>query len=1028
MRSSSALTFVVLVVMVLFSPRHANADGPAVFQMGPDGKPMKIVIAGDANGAAPKNGQPKPPGQPDGSDGDKPKQDDDKETKSAEPKIIRRGEVVDGTANLDELKATVGEDGKVAFQFRNQSWVELVQWLSDITNKPLDWLELPGDRVNLASPGRYTVAETQDLFNRHLLARGFTILELDGGMTITQTKGINPAVVPRVSPSGLAKLQPHAFVRTSLDIGWLSAEKMASELTAMISTNGRLTAMTTTNRIEAMDAAINLQEIARIMEQERDSASREALAPEFKLRYLPAEEAKKMLEQFLGVQQKKAAPMSPQQIQMMQQQMRSQGKAAAPAAPKIEISIVANVRQNSVIIRAPADRVAIASEFIKRIDVPSDAMTSLADIQSRLQVFRLASLDPEKLIEIIGETNVLEPSTRLRADDQNQALIVSGSAADRFIISSLIERLDGSGREFEVLQLRRLNATEVAESIAFLMGQEEEDDNNSSSRRYYGYYGYNSNNDDDKKESDEFRVAANQRYRQVLLWANQSEMEQVRSLLIKLGEMPPPGGSDRTMRTVDASTTPETYQYLLKLKQQWGSTSTVELELPDQTLFKDPIKETEDDSQTDDSQTDDADADDADDDKSDADKQDETKSKDKAKQGDPSPKRDDDDDVAQQSIIDRYFVRSQPSDNNDASTNGADNNTNDDADNGGIPPQRTIRSAADFDNAFRRKTTSESKTATEKSKASKSTIRIEVDSEGNLILLSSDTKALDELENLMLMIKPPKRPYQVFKIKYASSYWVKVNLEEYFEDNDEDEDSEADRFFRWWNDVDEDEDDEPTGLGKGNPLKFVEDPDTNTIVVSGATSDQLRTIAELIELWDVNEPTNKRKMRFTRLVSLKYSRATAIAETVKEAYRDLLSSNDKSFGGKGGGGKNQNGDTNNAKRKREDNGSGLVDRENGNEGGGADFSFKGKLSIGIDEVGNTLLVSAEGEDLLDLISGMIEKLDLAARTIDDVEIVQLSGNVSPTSVREALEAFGAKSVQEIQPPPRRDRREGNAEE
>jgi type II secretory pathway component GspD/PulD (secretin) len=974
----SSLPIFVAVVVILTGMNWVHADGPAAFRPGPDGKPVQVPGTGEEKPGANKDGQPQPPGK----EGDKSQKGDKKDEKSPEPKIIRRGEVVDGSADADELKATVGEDGKVAFQFRNQSWVELVQWLSDITDKPLDWLELPGDRVNLASPGRYTVAETQDLFNRHLLARGFTILELDGGMTITQTKGINPAVVPRVSSSELVGVQPHAFVRTSLDIGWLSAEKMAQELTAMISTNGRLTAMTTTNRIEAMDAAINLQELARMMEQERDSASRDALAPEFKLRFLPAEEAKKMLEQFLGVEEKKSSPMTPQQIQMMQQQMRNQGNKGAPAAKKVEISIVANVRQNSVIIRAPADRVAIASEFIKRIDVSSNSMTSLADIQSRLQVFRLASLDPEKLIEIISETNVLEPSTRLRADDENNALIVSGSAADRFIINSLIERLDGSGRQFEVLQLRRLKATEVAESISFLMGKEEEEDNGSSSRRYYGYYGYGSSNDDKKKETDEFRVAANERYRQVLLWANESEMEQVQSLLIKLGEMPPPGGSKRTLRTVDASATPETYEYLLKLKQQWNATSGTPLELPDQDLFKDPIKE-----------------------------EIEAKSVDPEEQKEAVPPKValDDDAVAITSTNKPgYLVVMQPP----VAGTDLDAET--------TPLNTEIRSAKDFDAAFRRKP----EPKVEQPIRAGSPIRIEVDSEGNLILLSSDTKALDELENLMLMVKPPKRPYQVFKIKYASSFWVKVNLEEYFEDK-EDEDSDADVFYRWWNDIDEDEDDGPTGLGKGNPLRFVEDPDTNTIVVSGATNEQLRTIAELIELWDVSEPTNKRKMRFTKLIPLKFGRASSIAETVKEAYRDLLSSNDKSFGGKGGGG-GQSGNKGSEKRKREGSGSGLVDGENGNEGGGADFSFKGKLSMGIDEIGNTLLVSAEGEDLLELIGGMIEKLDLAARSAGEVEILQLSGNVSSESVQQALEAFGASAKQNVDIP--RKRRDNNGGE
>jgi hypothetical protein len=106
------------------------------------------------------------------------------------------------------LTQTVGEDGRVAFQFRNQGWVELVQWLADVSDQPLDWLALPADRVNMRSPGRYTVEQTRDLFNRHLLARGYTLLEIDGGLTVAKTETINPAMVPRVEGDQIADLQP----------------------------------------------------------------------------------------------------------------------------------------------------------------------------------------------------------------------------------------------------------------------------------------------------------------------------------------------------------------------------------------------------------------------------------------------------------------------------------------------------------------------------------------------------------------------------------------------------------------------------------------------------------------------------------------------------------------------------------------------------------------------------------------------------------------------------------------------------
>ena len=99
-------------------------------------------------------------------------------------------------------------------------------------------------------------------------------------------------------------------------------------------------------------------------------------------------------------------------------------------------------------------------------------------------------------------------------------------------------------------------------------------------------------------------------------------------------------------------------------------------------------------------------------------------------------------------------------------------------------------------------------------------------------------------------------------------------------------------------------------LSKRRPLKFISDLDTNTILVQGADAEQLKTIRELIELYDVPEPVNSQKARVTKLFSIKYSKASVVAAVIKDAYRDLLSTNDPALAGwprgegqqRGGGG------------------------------------------------------------------------------------------------------------------------------
>lgn len=955
---------------------------------------------------------------------------------AAEPKVIRRQDVKSPTGDNKELDAAaLGEDGRVAFQFRNQTWPELIDWLAELSGEPLDWLELPADRVNITTPGRYTVDEVIDLFNRHLLSRGYTLLKLDGGLSVVKCAGINPAVVPRLDPESLAKSPPHSFVRVSFEAGWLSAEKLAAELAPMISGNGKLTALSTTNRIEAMDAAISLRQIGELLRQELDAASRESLAPEFKLRHIPAEEAKLLLEQFLGVAKEESPAMTPEQMQMqmqmkmqmqMQEQQLQQQSGKPPSDKKAgTIAIVANPRQNSILIQAPPDRVAIATEFLKRIDVPGASMTTLADVENRVEVFRLVSLDPAKLIDIVQEMNVLEPSTRVRVDAQNKALIVSGSAADRYIIRQVIARLDGSGRSFEVLQLRRLDAAEVAESIGFLMGKTNKE-KDPQRRRYYGFF--DQGNEGDKAKEDEFRVAANTRYRQVLLWANTTEMDEVRNLLVKLGELPPPDGSPDRLRVIEAEAVPETLRYLEQLRRQWEEVESNPIELPPVENFRNgdaaAPRASSDASEATPKGGDEGE-------KSDSDK---TRSEGEGRDDRPAGKAEPDPGLSDAATYDATGLGSRslrftstPAAEGGEQGNGPEPAAGESA----TPALPKIRSMEDFDRAFAKPKgapeTGESPGADpagpqgasrEGSRdravrpsgrgGSSDPIRIQVDPSGNLVLSSKDAQALDRLEGLMLRYAPPRRPYHTFYAKHVSATWIKLNLEDFFKEDDKKK-NDSDGFARWLFDLESPEEDKgPAGLGKSNKLRFVDDIDTGTIVVRGATPEQLKTIEELIRIWDVPEPVNDRRARFTKLVTLRYARAEAVAETIKETYRDLLSGNDKAFqqaqvqpdpGAQNGRPPRA---PRNGRRGADDD-----QQEQGTvpQGGPADPTFKGKLSIGVDAVGNTLMVSAEGEPLLELISDAIMQLDQAARSADGIRITNVPVTIRAESLENALKVI-----------------------
>ena len=142
-----------------------------------------------------KPGEPSRPGMAKGPPGAEKGKPEEKK-----PPAIQRPTTPPKPPDPNELKVKPDKLGKWTFNFKNQPWQGILEWLADNSGMSLDWQEVPGDYLNLTTPpGRsYTVRETRDLINRHLLARGYTLLSQGSILSVVGVSKLNPAMVPRV--------------------------------------------------------------------------------------------------------------------------------------------------------------------------------------------------------------------------------------------------------------------------------------------------------------------------------------------------------------------------------------------------------------------------------------------------------------------------------------------------------------------------------------------------------------------------------------------------------------------------------------------------------------------------------------------------------------------------------------------------------------------------------------------------------------------------------------------------------------
>ncbi len=849
--------------------------------------------------------------------------------KPEEPKPAMRPTTPPKPPNPDELKVRPDADGKVRFSFQGQPWEPVLKWLADISGMSLDWQKLPGDFLNLSTQRRYTVRETRDLINQHLLARGYTLLCNGEVLTAASIKDLDPSLVPRVTPEELDQRDPHEFVKVSFPLDWLMADAIIEEINPMKSPNGKLTPLKSMNRLEALDAVINLREIRSLLNDVQSADNQQRLVREFVLQYARASEVLEQLQTLLGPDakgevmpgmpggqnpqpggdnpQQQAMMMARMQQQQQQQQQGGQPGVQGMLKPKPQVTLVLNQRRNSILAHAPPDKMAIISQAVSAIDVPLDTTQSLLTNVNRMQVYRITGVDPEPVVKTLQEIGNLDPTTRLQIDKKNKAIVAYASLADHVTIRSVVEKLSGSERRFEVIRLRRLAADYVAGSITFMMLGEKKE---KPARQPYWMTDYGNQSGDKDKSVNEFRVEADVDHNRLLLWTNEVELGEVENLLVKLGEIPPKGSRRETQRVINVRDSKEGEELLEKIRRAWPT-------MAPNPLLVNPAPA--------------------------------------AEKTPPKP------------AIEQ-ILPSEP-----VTKNARAEATESDA----LKFVQFSREGAPW---------AESKEPSGKTPPS---VEIKMDAEGRLIISSEDTDALDSMEELAAQLAPPRRSYKVFKLKYAWAYGVALNLEDFFKDEEKKDSRTNILDYIYGYGQDDSKDDRQNRLSKRRPLKFISDSESNTILVENADAGQLKTIAELIDLYD-KQPDDSQSVRKTETIHLQYSKAKVIAETVKDVYRDLLSANDKALQG--------------AKPNERDSSRMYIYEFSSDEDGKKDQKmpkFKGQLSIGIDELSNSLVVSAPAY-LFEQVQKMVKDLDAAAAPTSTIKVVKLGQGVSSQQAREVL--------------------------
>lgn len=901
---------------------------------------------------------------------------------------VLRPETPDAPPDPDELKLRPDEQGRIRFNFQGQPWVSVVTWLAEISDLSLDWQELPPGFLNLHTQQSYSIEEARDLINRHLLDRGFTLLKHGEILSVVRITKVDPSLVPRLEPDELAEARPHDFVRVTFPLDWITAESAVEDLKALISPNGKLTTIKAANQLEAMDAVANLRDIRRLVADPESPRGPRRLVRQFRLEHIKATECQPQLQKLLGLERQSSgggsdpATMFQQMATFMKQAGIQPGdvKVGRPQTPQVHL--VANPRDNSIVVNAPAEQMAIITEAIKVLDVPQDPSRSVLRNGSRVQTFPLKTLQPESAIKLLQELADLDPDTRLQGDTKTRSIIAHANLADQLTIRTLLEKLDGETRAFRVLPLKKLNAESVAFSLNLVMGGGEIAKRQSSR--------------DAEDETRRFRVVADDENR-LLLWVTEDELADVQRLLVELGETDDqPGVVPETVKVLDPLDDAQTAALLRRLQQSVPGLTAGQIEVAPSARSTPPAEVTP--------------------------QSEKRPVPQRARTVPPSAQLP----APQANPTATPPARGKPPVrltrlNPEPAEASADPQVSEgrvaDAASEQLPGEATAQGdTANSENtpapATAEVTPAASASAVAQAEEPASTpaepkLKLERNAEGKLVVTSSDPALAELVQKLSAEQFAEGQGLKLFRMQNRNTYVTGVaeKLTQFFDERKKIEERRLTEkpVGKWYDPAVGRWIDSPRGdAAKTRPVrpapKLITDEDSGSILLIDAAPDQVKMAEELIALYDTPEAQETPVVRVTRLVQVQHGQVRPIADTLRDVYRDLLSSSDAASSSSTSG-----------RRKK------LLDplysllNSRGEQVGTPPVKYRGQLAIGIDEYSSSIVISAP-EELANSVAETVEALDQAAlATRPRVQIYKMRKGVETSEVqRKLLQALNAK--------------------
>ncbi|WP_425618533.1 secretin N-terminal domain-containing protein [Anatilimnocola sp. NA78] len=395
------------------------------------------------------------------------------------------------------LKAGDG-DVKLKFQFRYAPWKEVIEWFAEQSDFSLVSDVYPTGTFNYADTRAYTPAQALDLLNSVLNTKGYRLVRKERMLFLLSDEDELPdTYAPRIVEADLAKYGDTEIVQCLFQLAKVTAEEAESEVKKMLGRHGKIVVLPKARQIVVTEMIGTLRQIrSTIQAIENPSIPKDEDVTEIKFENIRPSEFMALSTALLGI------------------------PANTTAAPDGSLRFSVDELGMRVLVTGKPERIEKVKEIQKLLDVASSTSASGTPIeQPQLAIYSVQKADPAAVLQVLQTLLAGVPDVRLTIDPKTGNLVALCRPTQHKTIIATLDEMQRDATDIEVFKLRRIDPQAAVLQINKLFG-----------------------GDGDKPAANAPKVDADTTNMQLVVRANKPQIEQIRSLLQKMGEVG--GGED----------------------------------------------------------------------------------------------------------------------------------------------------------------------------------------------------------------------------------------------------------------------------------------------------------------------------------------------------------------------------------------------------------------------------------------------------------------------------------------------------